>query len=331
MIEFRSPGRVNLIGEHTDYNGGYVLPCALNLGLTGSTRLLDNTISESRFTSVQFGNSGSWLEYPKAVIAEFDKLGLNVPPFELHINGDLPDGVGLSSSAALELLVASVINSQLPSDARLSRLELAYLCQRAEHAVGINCGIMDQFTVAMGKRDHAILLNCKTMKYRYIPLELGDYSLVIVNSNVKHSLASSKYNERRDECFNSTNPMHLKRMKHVNSENERVLAAAEALESGRLTAFGTLMNQSHISMRDDYEISCFEIDTLVETAWNFDGCIGSRMTGGGFGGCTINLVESLKTDEFIKVIGEKYLSITGRSATFYTVTTDDGTRMINND
>jgi len=328
MKTFRSPGRVNLIGEHTDYNGGYVLPCALNMGFTGYVTVPGDAdfpdTAVPYFSSAAFGDRGSWLNYPNAVIAEFEKLGIEVPVFALKIDGNLPSGSGLSSSAALELLVATVINSLIPEEKRLQKLDLAFLCQRAEHAVGVNCGIMDQFAAAMGRENCATLLNCASMEFSYIPLNLGEYTIVVVNSNVKHSHVAGKYNDRREECFNADNPLHEKRMRHVNSENARVLAAGQALSSGDVHAFGELMNQSHISMRDDFEVTCAEIDKLVEIAQDFDGCAGSRMTGGGFGGCTVNLVKKDRVPRFIDEVGAEYKNAVGISADFYVITAADG-------
>jgi len=320
---FCSPGRVNLIGEHTDYNGGYVLPYAINRSIYAAAEAVNGM---SSFFSSHFGGKGHWLRFPNAVLDEIALLTGNTGGIRMYIDSDLPEGGGLSSSAALEMIVAKALNALY--ELNIPNTELALACQRAEHKVGLMCGIMDQFTVAMGKKDMAILLNCERLEYSYVPLALEGYSFVVINSNVKHSLANSAYNDRRNECFDKTNPLHEKRMKHVNSENARVLEAAEALRNGNALRLGRLMNESHYSMRDDYEITCDEIDLLCHLACNFDACLGSRMTGGGFGGCTISLVKTGDVKEFSEIITKKYHETTGIKAEAYDLSAVDGTREI---
>jgi len=362
-MTFHSPGRVNLIGEHTDYNGGHVFPCALSLGTYGVARRRGD--KRLRFASTKFGSmpveleldnvvynkEHEWVNYLLGVIFEFQKLGHELSGVDLLISGNMSSNAGLSSSASVELLMSVILNTLF--DCKIPMVEQVKLSQRAENQfVGVSCGIMDQFAIGMGKADCAMLLDCTTLECRYIPIVLGDYSLVISNTNSPRSLSDSKYNERRAECETAarelgvnllceltpeqfkagahqiTDPIILKRAQHVIYENQRTLAAAHCLEQGDLTAFGKLMNESHISLRDLYEVTGTALDTLAEAAWTQPGVLGSRMTGAGFGGCTVSLVENAYIESFIKQVGQIYQEKTGIEATFYVASIGDGTRRV---
>ncbi len=365
-VIFFSPGRVNLIGEHTDYNNGYVFPCALNYGTylllreRNDRKLLMNTLNFSYSGNYDTDNiskneNGEWVNYPLGVIAEFIDRGINIPGLELLYYGDIPNGAGLSSSASIEMVTAYALNEIC--SAGLSVTEMAKLCQHAENSfVGMNCGIMDQFAVGMGRKDMAILLDCDTLDYEAVPLDLKDYQLVISNTNKRRGLTDSKYNERRSQCEeavrllnNKVNIRHLsdlgiddiylldelipdevirKRARHVITENNRVLKAVEVLKRGNIKHFGLLMNESHDSLKNDYEVTGDELDALVYEARKIDGTMGSRMTGAGFGGCSVSIVKKGKTDEFIRQLGSAYTSITGLTATFYLPGIDDGVRKL---
>ncbi|MFD2910259.1 galactokinase [Jeotgalibacillus terrae] len=361
---FFAPGRVNLIGEHIDYNGGHVLPCALEIGTYLAIRERhDATIN---FYSENFPETGqiqadlshlvndekdSWANYPKGVIhACLDQLPKT--GYDLYFYGNIPNGAGLSSSASIELVTVHALNEL--HGMGLSNLEMVKLSQRVENKfIGVNCGIMDQFAVGFGAEDQAVLLNCETLDYRYVPLNLDNHSIVIANTNKKRGLADSAYNERRSTCdvaleklkekFPVTELCHLtsadlqkaedlltenelKRVRHAVTENERTLRAVEVLEENDLFALGELMKQSHESLRTDYEVSCEELDVLVESALKQKGTIGARMTGAGFGGCTVNIVEDQYIEAFKKNVGEEYRSLTSREADFYTVKVGEGTR-----
>ncbi len=361
---FFSPGRVNLIGEHTDYNGGYVFPCALSFGTYLLVR--DTEPGVIRFASmnfdyyseIPFGNlsnkvGNEWVNYPLGVIDEFKKKGvLTTGGVELLFSGNIPDGAGLSSSASVETVTGIFINEKFAKK-RLNKEQLAKLCQRAENNfVGVNCGIMDQFAAMMGKKNHAIFLNCDTLEYELVPLSLSGYKLVISNTNKKRQLADSKYNERRGECEMAVSYLNKikslrnlgelkleefevlsgsipdktvkKRAKHVVSEDQRCLDAVKALKNNDLIKFGKLMNSSHDSLRDDYEVTGYELDTLVNEARKVNGVIGSRMTGAGFGGCTVSLVNEKSIDKFIAEVGTEYKNKTGINADFYVADVGDG-------
>lgn len=368
---FFAPGRVNLIGEHTDYNGGHVFPCALTFGtyaLVGPRN--DQTI---RMYSVNFPDVGvielsvhdqlelqkehDWANYPKGVIKEFIDRGVQLETgFDVLFYGNIPNGAGLSSSASIELVTAVALQSML--ETTFSRVDLVKMSQHAENEfIGVSCGIMDQFAIGMGKEDHAILLNCQTLDYQYSPIVLENASLVIANTNKRRTLADSKYNERRSECERALsqlqtelsiqalgdltpeqfeNHRHLidndidqKRAKHAVYENARTLQAVEKLQQGDIKSFGQLMCDSHTSLRDDYGVTGFELDTLVEAALSQDGVIGSRMTGAGFGGCTVSIVENDKVEEFIQEVGRLYNEKTGLKADFYVANVGDGAKEIN--
>ena len=354
-VLFFSPGRVNLIGEHTDYNSGFVLPCALNFG----TYLLirpgegENINMASVNFDKQYSIStkditrkieGSWTNYPAGVITEFINRGLKITGMDMLFAGDIPNGAGLSSSASIEMVTAVALNELL--DAGLERMELVKLCQHAENSfVGMNCGIMDQFAVGFGRRNSALFIDCGTLGHEIVPFNPDPYELIITNTNKRRGLTDSKYNERRSECdravellqqyrkINSltdirhdelpvldrfiTDDVIKRRARHVITENMRVLKAVEVLKSGDLATFGALMNQSHESLRTDYEVTGFELDTLVHEAWKIDGVIGSRMTGAGFGGCTVSLVDNTKTENFITTLRESYSRLTGLTPDFY--------------
>ena len=352
-----APGRVNLIGEHTDYNGGHVFPCAIDLGIfCAASRREDRTL---RFYSADFPETGvvsctaddltprhCWADYPIGVIRAFAAFGYPLPcGADLYFSGDLPDGAGLSSSAALETATGAALRELfgLP----VTGQELAVLGQFAENRfIGVNCGIMDQFASAMGRKGSALLLNANTLEYRCAPL--GDTALVIVNSGVKHSLAGSAYNDRRRECETATralkapylcaltpgeferraclieNEICRKRARHAVYENQRALDAAKALENGDLPEFGRLMNESHRSLRDDYEVSCEELDFLASTAQAFPGVYGARMTGGGFGGCTVNLIKKEAAQPFTEAIKAAYLKRYSKIPEVYAVSAGDG-------
>lgn len=365
-----SPGRVNLIGEHTDYNGGHVFPCALTIGTYGAAKKRnDNKI---HFYSMNLDNFGvievtlkdlsyhaeyNWANYPLGVVWAFAEKGYTLDTgFDMVIWGNIPNGSGLSSSASLEVLTGVILRDLYNIDA-LTMTDLALIGQYSENNFnGCNCGIMDQFAVAMGKADNAIFLDTSTLKFEYAPVKLKDAKIIITNSKVKHSLVDSAYNTRRQECADALaalqtvvsieslgdldmetfekyksvigDPIKEQRAKHAVAENQRTIDAVSALKEDNIELFGQLMNQSHISLRDDYEVSCEEIDILVDLAWNTSGVIGSRITGGGFGGCTVSIVKNDAIDTFIETIGTAYKEKVGHEAEFYTVEIGDGARRL---
>ena len=361
-----APGRVNMIGEHTDYNGGHVFPCALTIGTYGVARKRND--KKLRFYSMNFEQLGvlessvenlkpekeaDWTNYPKGVMWAVGEKGMKVEQgMDLVLFGNIPNGSGLSSSASLEVLTG-VILSDLFDIKDLSMTDLALIGQYSENNFnGCNCGIMDQFAVAMGKKDHAIFLDTATLDYEYAPCVLDGAKIVITNSKVKHSLVDSAYNDRRNECAAAlkalqtkldiqslgdlsieefeankeliSDEIQRKRAKHAVYENQRTITAVQALKDGKIEEFGKLMNQSHISLRDDYAVSCDEIDILVDLAWAIPGVLGSRITGGGFGGCTVSIVKDEAVDTFIETIGKAYAEKVGHEAEFYTVDIGDG-------
>lgn len=365
--EFFAPGRVNLIGEHTDYNGGNVFPCALSFGTYAVARLRDdkkvkfysgnfekNGIIQCDLDNLSYDEADNWANYPKGVIKIFKDHGFEIDRgFEIFFLGEIPNGAGLSSSASIELATSVLLKSLF--DLNVDMLDMVKMSQEAENKfVGVNCGIMDQFAIGMGKKSKAVLLDCNTLNYEYAPVELGDASIVIANTNSKRKLADSKYNERRTECERALsqlqkrldvkslgeisieefeanknlikNEIDRKRAKHAVYENQRTLMAFESLKGGDIKRFGELMNESHISLRDDYEVTGAALDTLVELAWETEGTIGSRMTGAGFGGCTVSIVKNENIEEFIKNIGEKYKKKIGLRADFYIADIGDGAR-----
>ena len=360
-----APGRVNLIGEHTDYNGGLVFPCALSFG----TYLLIAKREDrpNRFSSVNMDRSytananafedkpTAWIKYPIGVMKEFAERGSDVWGYDLLYYGNIPNGAGLSSSASIEVVTAVMLNDV--TKVHLDMTELVKISQKAENDyVGVNCGIMDQFASAMGKKDHAIFLDTNTLKYEYAPVVLENAKIVIINSKVKHSLVDSAYNDRRNECETALkelqkvtdiktlgdltedgfeqykdaikDPVRQKRAKHAVYENQRTIRAVEALRNNDVKLFGQLMNASHESLRYDYEVSCEEIDILVDLAQAMPGVIGSRITGGGFGGCTVSIVEDATVDRFIEEIGKTYKEKVGHEAEFYVVEIGDGAKIV---
>ncbi len=365
-VLFFAPGRVNLIGEHTDYNGGFVFPCAIQYG----TYLLIRRTDEKVIKLASVNNPEKavipvtehfskqavhWFNYPLGVFEQFIEKGIAAEGMELLFYGDIPNNAGLSSSASIEVVTAFALNHLLNGGLKL--LDLVKMSQKAEHEfAGVNCGIMDQFAVGMGKANHAIFLNCNTLEFKLVPVPLSGYKLIISNTNKPRSLADSKYNERVAECqlavaflaerfsinklgdlgfpqffkAQDTIPDEVirKRARHVISENQRVLASVSSLLKNDLAQFGVLMNASHVSLRDNYEVTGFELDTLVEEAWKIPGVLGSRMTGAGFGGCTVSLVKEDVIPVFIDEVGKEYKARTGLTADFYVAEIGDGVRMI---
>ena len=366
---FFSPGRVNLIGEHTDYNGGHVFRCALSFGTYGAisqrndkiVRMYSENFEDKGIISFEIDNlkneeEHDWANYPKGVIDVLRKHGYDVNQgFDMVVYGNIPNGAGLSSSASLELLMAVMMNDI--HQFNIDRVELVKYCQEAENNfIGVNCGIMDQFSIGMGQDSSAILLDCNTLDYKYSTVDLKDEVIVIANTNKRRGLADSKYNERRSECEEALKELqtelkistlgeltedefeknkHLiksdiraKRAKHAVYENQRTLKAVKALEDNDIETFGKLMNQSHNSLRDDYEVTGKELDTLVDLASKHEGTVGARMTGAGFGGCTVSIVKRNNVDDFINNVGKQYKEIIGYDADFYVANIGAGTREI---
>jgi len=367
--QFFAPGRVNLIGEHTDYNGGNVFPCAIDKGTYGlvkkrndrkfrmySENFADLGVMEFTLDELTNDKKHDWANYPKGVIKMFLETGQKIDSgFDILFSGNIPNGAGLSSSASIEMLTAIVLKDLFHLS--IDPVEMAQLGKKTENLfIGVNSGIMDQFAVAMGKKDHAILLDCNTLKYAYVPVVLKDEVIVIANTNKRRGLADSKYNERRAECDEALaelqtklpikalgelsieqfeankdlikSPVRQKRAKHAVYENQRTLKAQKELSAGNLAEFGKLMNQSHISLRDDYEVTGVELDTLAALAWEQPGVVGSRMTGAGFGGCTVSIVKKDKVDDFIKNVGEAYKNKIGYAADFYIASVSDGAKKL---
>ena len=360
-----APGRVNMIGEHTDYNGGHVFPCALTIGTYMAAKKREDR--KLRFYSINFDSLGvlessiddikpedaaGWTNYPKGVMWAFDGRGFKMDcGLDIAIYGNIPAGSGLSSSASLEVVTGYMLRDLYGFD--LTNTDIALIGQYSENNFnGMNCGIMDQFASAMGKKDNAIFLNTADLSYEYAPLVLEGAKVLITNSNVKHKLVDSKYNERRSECETALkelqtvidinglgdlteeqfethkdaikDPIRQQRAKHAVYENQRTIRAVEALKNKDVELFGKLMNASHVSLRDDYEVSCEEIDVLAEEAWKIDGVVGSRITGGGFGGCTVSIVKDEAIDTFIEKVGAAYKERCGKTADFYVVDIGDG-------
>ena len=360
-----APGRVNMIGEHTDYNGGHVFPCALTIGTYGVVRKRQDRklcfysmnfeqlgVMESSLDELVPSKDADWTNYPKGVLWAFKERGMEVTEgFDLLLFGNIPNGSGLSSSASVEVLIGYILKDQYGFD--VTNQDLALIGQFSENRFnGVNCGIMDQFAIAMGKADHAIFLDTNTLDYTYVPLKLDGAKIVIACSNKKRGLGDSKYNERRSECETALaelqkvvdikslgelteeqfeankdaigDEVRVRRARHAVYENQRTIQAVEALQKQDLKKFGELMNASHVSLRDDYEVTGIELDTLVEEAWKVDGVIGSRMTGAGFGGCTVSIVEDAAVDRFIESVGTAYRDKIGYAADFYVVQVGSG-------
>jgi galactokinase len=361
---FHSPGRVNLIGEHIDYNGGYVFPCALEFGTFACVRVRnDKTVNLATtnfdlkvtvdLDDIAYKDEDDWANYPKGVIKTLLDDGYKVSGMDILFSGNIPNGAGLSSSASLELLMGVIVNN-LFNDEKIDRVELVKIGQKAENRfVGVNCGIMDQFAVGMGKKDKAILLDCNTLRYDYADVNLGEYSLVIMNTNKRRALNESKYNERRSECDSALEVIRKqkninalcelssndyeeleylieeenvrKRVRHAVYENERVKKAYDCLNKGELIEFGALLVRSHDSLRDLYEVTGKELDTIVEEALKVEGCIGSRMTGAGFGGCAIAVVKKNAIEVFQEKVRNNYRDIIGYEPSFYLSGIGEGT------
>ncbi len=365
-----APGRVNLIGEHTDYNGGHVFPCALTMGTYAVARKRDDRAI--RLFSVNFPQAGvvetslddlipsdaaGWTNYPKGVMWAFEKRGFKIPNgMDILIYGNIPNGSGLSSSASLEVLTGTMLKDLFGFD--VSAVDIALIGQYSENNFnGCNCGIMDQFASAMGKKDNAIFLDTNTLEFEYAPIVLEDAKIVIVNSKVKHSLVDSAYNDRRNECETALKELQtvvdiktlgdlteeefekykhaikdeirLKRAKHAVYENQRTIKAVAALKENNIELFGQLMNETHVSLRDDYEVSCEETDILAELAWANEGVLGARITGGGFGGCTVNIVKNDCVDKFIENVSAAYREKVGHDAEIYVAEIGDGASVLN--
>ena len=362
---FFAPGRVDLIGEHTDYNGGHVFPCALTIGTYMAVKKRDDR--KLRFYSMNFDHLGviessieglkpekeaDWTNYPKGVMWAFEKRGMKMDcGLDIVLNGNIPNGSGLSSSASLEVVTGFMLRELFGFD--VTNVELAQIGQYSENNFnGMNCGIMDQFASAMGKKDNAIFLDTADLSYEYAPINLAGAKIVVTNSKVKHSLVNSEYNTRRSECETALAELQavtdikglgdlteeefeahksaikdetrVKRAKHAVYENRRTIRAVEALKNNDLETFGKLMNASHVSLRDDYAVSCSEIDVLVDAAWKVEGVIGSRITGGGFGGCTVSIVKDEAIEAFKEQVGKAYQEQVGKTPEFYVVEIGNG-------
>ncbi len=364
-----APGRVNMIGEHTDYNGGHVFPCALTIGTYAAVKkradrklrfysmnLEKLGVIESSLDDLKPSDAADWTNYPKGVMWAFAERGMKMDcGLDIVLNGNIPNGSGLSSSASLEVLTGFYLRDLFGFD--VTNVDLALIGQYSENNFnGMNCGIMDQFASAMGKKDHAIFLDTADLSYQYAPLVLDGAKIIVTNSNVKHSLVNSGYNTRRKESEQALADLQkvveikslgdlteeefeanksaiqdavcAKRAKHAVYENQRTIRAVEALKANNLKEFGELMNASHVSLRDDYEVSCDEIDVLVEEAWKVDGVIGSRITGGGFGGCTVSIVKDEAVEAFQEKVGAAYQARVGKTADFYVVEIGDGPSIV---
>ena len=364
-----APGRVNLIGEHTDYNGGHVFPCALTIGTYAVARKrADNKLSfysmnfehlgviESSLEDLKPYKEADWTNYPKGVMWAFEEKGMKIPcGIDILLNGNIPNGSGLSSSASVEVLTGFILRDMFGFE--VTNQDLALIGQFSENKFnGVNCGIMDQFAIAMGKKGHAIFLDTADLAYEYAPIALEGAKIVIACSNKKRGLGDSKYNERRSECEQALSELQTRkgipslgalseeefeqlkeaidsevrtrRAKHAVYENQRTIKAVEALKANDITGFGKLMNASHVSLRDDYEVTGIELDTLVEEAWKVEGVIGSRMTGAGFGGCTVSIVKDEAIETFIQQVGKAYEVKIGYAADFYVVEIGDGPAVI---
>lgn len=366
---FFAPGRINLIGEHTDYNGGYVFPCAITIGTyavaakndTKIMRLFSENFPEIGILSFDvedgtYNKENGWANYAKGVVKFLKEAGHDIHEgIDIVIEGNIPNGSGLSSSASLELLIGVLLENMC--HLTLERLDLIQIGKKVENEfMGVNSGIMDQFAVGMGEKDTALLLDTNTLEYEKVPVELGNHVIVIMNTKKRRELVDSKYNERRSECETAltelqskldiqslgelneatftenidliSNDVLVKRARHAVTENQRTIKAAEKLKEGNLESFGELMNQSHISLRDDYAVTGKELDTLVEAAWSQLGVLGARMTGAGFGGCAIAIVEKDSTNDFISQVGNHYEKEIGYPAEFYIAEIGDGAKKL---
>lgn len=366
---FFAPGRINLIGEHTDYNGGHVFPCAITYGTYAlvkkrkdsrvrlySMNFPQKGLIEFDIDATDFNEAHDWANYPKGMLDFIKEKGYEITTgFDVLFYGNVPNGAGLSSSASIEMLTGVMLNHLF--ELNIPRIDLVKIGQKVENEyIGVNSGIMDQFAIGMGKKDYGILLDCQTLQYEYAPIKLKDHQIIIMNTNKRRELADSKYNERRSECeealhqFRKVLPIqslgdlteeqyiahqHVltsnilkKRARHAVYENQRTIKALQSLQLGDLETFGQLMNESHRSLKEDYDVTGSELDTLVEAAWSHDGVVGARMTGAGFGGCAIAIVEKNIVSHFIKQVGRKYLETIGYQADFYVASIGDGAREI---
>ncbi|QDP41792.1 galactokinase [Radiobacillus deserti] len=364
---FFAPGRINLIGEHTDYNGGHVFPAAISFGTYAlvlprddqmfrfySMNFMETGILSVPLDNLSYKDTDKWMNYPKGVLKLWQEKGLSTPyGADILYYGNIPNGAGLSSSASIELATAVLLEGLY--GVTLDRLDMIKLGQRVENEyIGVNSGIMDQFAIGMGKKDHAILLDCQSLSYQYAPIELDDHTIVIMNTNKRRELAGSKYNERRAECERALadlqNELSItslgdltesqfethkylikqdsdrKRAKHAVYENQRTIRALAKLKAGKLGEFGTLMNDSHVSLQKDYEVTGLELDTIVQAAWQQEGVLGARMTGAGFGGCAIAIVEKQLVSKFQKNVTEIYRTNIGYEPTFYQAAISDGAK-----
>lgn len=366
---FFSPGRINLIGEHTDYNGGHVFPAAITLGTYGAAKKREDRtlrfysgnfeelgVIEISLDDLVFKKEDSWTNYPKGVIKYLKEAGHEIETgLDVYVFGNIPNGSGLSSSASLELLIGVICEELF--DLKLDRLDLVKIGKQTENNfIGVNSGIMDQFAIGMGADKQAIYLDTNTLEYELVPLDLGDYVVVIMNTNKRRELADSKYNERRAECEKAVEELNalldiktlgeldeatfdqyaylikdtnrIKRARHAVSENQRTLKAKEALVAGDLEQFGRLVNASHVSLEHDYEVTGVELDTLAHTAWEQEGVLGARMTGAGFGGCGIAIVQKDKVAAFTENVGKIYEEKIGYAPAFYIAEVAGGSRVL---
>lgn len=366
---FFSPGRINLIGEHTDYNGGHVFPCAISLGTYGAARKREDNklrfysanfedlgIIETSLDDLKYDKKDNWVNYAKGMIYFLKETGHDVDKgMDIFIEGNIPNGSGLSSSASLEMLIGVIAQELFNLD--IDRVDLVKLGMETENKfIGVNSGIMDQFAVGMGKQNQAILLDTNTLEHSYAPVDMGNNVIVIMNTNKRRELADSKYNERRSECETAVGELQakldiktlgeldaqtfdeysyliedenrLKRARHAVWENQRTMQAQTALEEGDLEKFGRLVNASHVSLEHDYEVTGIELDTLAHTAWKQDGVLGARMTGAGFGGCGIAIVDKDKVEAFKENVGKVYTEKIGYAPAFYIAEIADGTKVL---
>lgn len=364
---FFAPGRINLIGEHTDYNGGHVFPASISFGTYALCQKRNDRklhfyslnfphigIIECDLSDLSYNKAHDWANFPKGMIKFMCESGFNISSgMDILFYGDIPNGAGLSSSASIEMVTGVLLEGLF--DLKIDRVQMIQLGQKVENDyIGVNSGIMDQFAIGKGKKGHAILLNCQTLAYNYAPIELADHVIIIINTNKQRTLAGSKYNERRAQCDQAlenlqtalhikslgdltieqfeqhkhliTDETNQKRARHAVYENQRTIEALQQLQQGNLIAFGQLMNESHKSLQQDYEVTGIELDTIVQAAWNQPGVVGARMTGAGFGGCAIAIVEKDQVDNFTMNVNHSYNSKIGYEATFYTAAIDDGAR-----
>ncbi|UOQ50105.1 galactokinase [Gracilibacillus caseinilyticus] len=366
---FFAPGRINLIGEHTDYNGGHVFPAAISFGTYAvavprqdrtirlfSENFADKGIFEVSLDDLAYKKEDDWTNFPKGMILYFQEEGYQIDKgFDVLIYGNIPNGAGLSSSASIELVTGVLLENLYQLD--IDRIHMVQIGQKVENQyIGVNSGIMDQFAIGMGKKDNAMLLDCDTLHYEYAPIQLEQHDIIIINTNKRRELADSKYNERRSQCEQALadlqakldikslgeltpeqfeenrglikSDINQKRAKHAVYENARTIKALQKLKEGDLETFGQLVNQSHISLRDDYEVTGVELDTIADTAWQQEGVLGARMTGAGFGGCAIAIVEKTEVEQVKAAIDKAYQEKVGYAPIFYVAAIGDGAKEI---